>query len=110
VACHAEATAWESTDWPQILTLYDALLAVAPSPVARLNRAIAVRYVHGPQTALDSVELLAPELSHYRLFHATRAELLRDLGRRVEARMADEHALALTANVAERSLLEQRLG
>jgi RNA polymerase sigma-70 factor (ECF subfamily) len=109
VACHAEAPGWEATDWPQILALYDALLALAPSPVARLNRAIAVRYVRGAAAALEDVDRLAPALRHYRLFHATRAELLRDLGRLADARLADEQALSLTSNRAERALLEQRL-
>src|SRR5438067_13248080 len=80
VACHAEARSWETTDWPQILALYDALLALAPSPVASLNRAIAVRFLAGARVALDQVDALGGELSQYRLFHATRAELLRDLG------------------------------
>ncbi|MBV9327741.1 MAG: RNA polymerase sigma factor [Chloroflexi bacterium] len=110
VACHAEAPDWKSTDWPQILALYDALSTLAPSPVVSLNRAIAMRYVYGPAAALAEVDRLAPELSRYRLAHATRAELLRDLGRPLEARLADEQALALTSNPAERSLLEQRLG
>jgi RNA polymerase sigma-70 factor (ECF subfamily) len=109
VACHAEAPSWEATDWPQILALYDALIAIAPSPVASLNRAIAVRYVSGPEAALADVERITPDLTRYRLLHATRAELLRDLGRHVDARLADEQALALTANPAERTLLEQRL-
>jgi len=110
VACHAEANSWEATDWPQILALYNELLWLAPSPVASLNRAIAVRYVEGPSTALAAVDALAPTLGRYHLFHATRAELLRDLGRPGEARLADEQALALTANPAERALLEHRLG
>jgi RNA polymerase sigma-70 factor (ECF subfamily) len=110
VACHAEAPAWEQTDWPQILALYDALLAFAPSPVAALNRAIALRYVHGAAPALDEVEHLADQLGGYRLFHATRAELLRELGRADAARIADARALELTQNPAERDLLEQRLG
>jgi RNA polymerase sigma-70 factor (ECF subfamily) len=110
VACHAEAPSWEGTDWPQILVLYDALLAFAPSPVASLNRAIAVRFVCGAEAALREVDALAPTLSQYRLLHATRAELLRDLGRSAEARLADAQALSLTANPAERRLLEQRLG
>jgi RNA polymerase sigma-70 factor (ECF subfamily) len=109
VACHAESPSWEATDWGQILTLYDALVAIAPSPVVSLNRAIALRYVHGPRAALAEVERIAPELSRYRLVHATRAELLREVGRPLEARLADEQALALTSNPAERSLLEQRL-
>jgi RNA polymerase sigma factor (sigma-70 family) len=109
VACHAEALTWEATDWEQILALYDALLAVAPSPVASLNRAIAVRFVEGARLALDQVDALATALGGYRLFHATRAELLRDLGRPDEARLADARALALTTNSGERRLLEQRL-
>lgn len=109
VACHAEAPSWEVTDWSQILVLYDALLVFAPSPVASLNRAIAVRYVRGPMAALEHVQSLAPALRHYRLFHATRAEFLRDLGKPAEARLADEQALELTDNPAERALLEQRL-
>jgi RNA polymerase sigma-70 factor (ECF subfamily) len=109
VACHAESPSWEATDWGQILALYDALVAIAPSPVVSLNRAIALRYMDGPRAALAEVERIAPELSRYRLVHATRAELLREVGRPLEARLADEQALALTSNPAERSLLEQRL-
>lgn len=109
VACHAEAPSWEATDWQQILALYDALLTLAPSPVARLNRAVALRFVRGPAAALAEVDALAPVLTQYRLLHATRAELLRDLARSDEARAADAQALALTANPAERRLLEQRL-
>jgi RNA polymerase sigma-70 factor (ECF subfamily) len=109
VACHAEAPSWEETDWLQILMLYDTLLRLEPSPVSRLNRAIAVRYVSGPERALREVEELGSVLQQYHLYHATRAELLRDLGRHAEARRADEAALGLTANPAERALLEQRL-
>ncbi len=105
----AKAPSWEATDWRQILALYDALSVLAPSPVASLNRAIAVRYVLGPEAAMCEVERLAGSLDAYRLFHATRAELLRELGRPAEARLADEQALALTNNPAERALLEQRL-
>jgi RNA polymerase sigma-70 factor (ECF subfamily) len=109
VACHAEAPSWEATDWPQIAALYDALLAMAWSPVVALNRAIALRYVYGASHALAEVDVLGAELRSYRLFHATRAELLRELGRPTEARLADTQALALTGNPAERVLLEQRL-
>jgi RNA polymerase sigma factor (sigma-70 family) len=109
VACHAEAATWDDTDWPQILLLYDALARFVDTPVARLNRAIALRFVAGPKAAYDEVENLHTELSEYRLFHATRAELLRDLGRPEEAREADLLAIGLTRNPAERSLLEQRL-
>jgi RNA polymerase sigma-70 factor (ECF subfamily) len=109
VACHAEAERWEDTDWAQIVVLYDMLLYIAPSPVTRLHRAIALRYVTGPAAALSEVEALAGDLNGYHLLHATRAELLRDLGHAELARAADERALALTANPAERSLLGQRL-
>jgi RNA polymerase sigma-70 factor (ECF subfamily) len=109
VACHAEAPGWASTDWVQILVLYDMLLHFAPSVVTRLHRAIALRYVRGPSAALAEVDALAADLSGYHLFHATRAELLRELGRMDEARAADERALGLTGNRAERSLLRQRI-
>ncbi|MGC4836989.1 RNA polymerase sigma factor [Micromonospora vinacea] len=109
VACHAEATRWEETDWTQITVLYDLLLRLAPSPVTRLHRAIALRYVSGPSVALTEVDALAGELNDYHLFHATRAELLRDLGDATQARTADERALALATNPAERSLLRHRL-
>jgi RNA polymerase sigma-70 factor (ECF subfamily) len=109
VACHAEAPRWEDTDWTQIVVLYDMLLHLAPSPVTRLHRAIALRYVTGPTEALSEVEALGPDLDTYHLYHATRAELLRALGRTAEARHADERALTGTANPAEQSLLRQRL-
>ena len=85
------------------------LLYLAPSPVTRLHRAIALRYVTGPGEALSEVETLGPDLDSYHLYHATRAELLRALGRPDEARRADERALTGTANPAEQSLLRQRL-
>ncbi|MGN6793848.1 MAG: RNA polymerase sigma factor [Streptosporangiaceae bacterium] len=109
VACHAEAPSWQHTDWLQITLLYDALIAHLPSPVTRLHRAIALSHVFGPQAALDATDPLAPALDRYHLYHATRAELLRQLGRTAEARQADQRALGLTANPAERALLEQRL-
>ena len=109
VACHAEAPTWAETDWMQILLLYDALLRHQPSPVIRLHRAVAVGHVFGASAALKEVDALTGDLGHYHLYHATRAELLRDLGRPAEARLADESALCLTTNPAERALLEQRL-
>ena len=109
VACHAEAPSWAATDWPQILLLYDALLRQSPSPVIRLHRAVAVGQVLGPQAALDAADALAGDLDRYYLYHATRAAFLRELGRPTPARQADERALGLTANPAERALLEQRL-
>ncbi|MEV1169088.1 DUF6596 domain-containing protein [Nonomuraea sp. NPDC049784] len=109
VACHAEAERFADTDWPQILVLYDMLLYLAPSPVARLHRAIALHYAQGAETALAELKELGQTLERYPLFHATLAELLRDLGRRDEARRADERALELTANPAQQALLEERL-
>jgi RNA polymerase sigma-70 factor (ECF subfamily) len=109
-ACHAEAPSWAETDWPQILVLYDMLLRLNPSPVVRLNRAVALRWVAGPEAALAEVETLAAVLDGYHLLHAVRAELLQELGRREQARAAERCALELTANRAERALLERRLG
>ncbi|WBB69182.1 sigma-70 family RNA polymerase sigma factor [Micromonospora sp. WMMD812] len=109
VACHSEAKQWDDTDWTQILVLYDMLLYLAPSPVIRLHRAIALRYVTGPAAALSEVDALGRHLDNYYLLHATRAEILRDLGRTCEARDADQRALKLTANPAENLVLRQRL-
>ena len=108
-ALHSEAATWEQTDWEEIVALYSLLLAFQPSPVVRLNRAIALRHLAGAGPALAEVEAVAPELDSYHLLHATRAELLRDLGRAGEARAEDEAALKLTQNPAERELLRQRL-
>jgi RNA polymerase sigma-70 factor (ECF subfamily) len=109
-ACHAEARSWRETDWQQIVALYDALLELMPSPVVQLNRAIARRYLDGAEAALPEVDALAEALDDYYLFHSTRAELLRDLGRDIDARAALARALELTANPAERTLLQRRLG
>ncbi|MCW2881521.1 MAG: polymerase subunit sigma-24 [Sphaerisporangium sp.] len=112
VACHAEAQRFDDTDWPQILVLYDMLLYLAPSPITRLNRAIALRYAKGPEEALmelTELEDLQADLERYPLFHATRAELLRDVGRPEDARAYDERALSLTANPAQQALLAERL-
>ncbi|AKJ08729.1 RNA polymerase subunit sigma-24 [Streptomyces incarnatus] len=108
-AVHCEAPGWKETDWPQLLRLYDMLLAVDPSPVVRLNRAVVLSHTDGPATALAEVEALSGPLGRYHLFHATRAALLRDLGRDTEATEADRQALRLTTNPAERSLLTARL-
>ena len=109
VACHAEARRWDETDWPQIFVLYTMLLGVQPSPVTRLHRAIALRYADSPEAALAEVDELADPLDGYHLYHATRAELMRALGRPDAARAADERALILAANPAEIDLLRQRL-
>jgi predicted RNA polymerase sigma factor len=106
---HAAAPSYQDTDWRQIRALYDRLDAFTPSPVVRLNRAVATRFAVGPQAALDEVDQLAADLSGYRLFHAVRAELLAGLGRQDQARSANERALALAANPAERELLARRL-
>ncbi len=97
-ACHAEAPSWAGTDWLQITLLYDALLACSPSPVTRLHRAIALSHVAGPQAALAETDALGSDLDRYHLYHATRAELLRQVGRGAEARQADQRAIGLTAN------------
>ena len=108
-AAHASAPTWDATDWADIVGLYDLLLGLAPSPVAALSRAIARRYLTGAVTALEEVDVLAADLDRYPYFHAARGELLRDLGRGAEAREADERALELTSNPAERDLLLARL-
>jgi len=108
-ALHAAAPTYAETDWQQIRLLYDRLLVMTPSPVVRLNRAVATRYISGPQVALTEVESLAPELDDYRLFHAVRAEMLTAVGRTADARAANERALELAANPAERELLARRL-
>jgi RNA polymerase sigma-70 factor (ECF subfamily) len=109
VACHAEAPDWRATDWEQIVLLYDMLLHLEPSALTRLHRCVALRYVAGPQAALDEVEALSEPLDHYHLYHATRAELLRGLGQSEQARLADQRALELTTNPAEQALLRRRI-
>ncbi|MEI3868412.1 DUF6596 domain-containing protein [Microbacterium sp. CCNWLW134] len=108
-ACHSDTRDGEDTDWPQVLTLYDMLLAYDHSPVVRLNRAVALAEVDGPQAALDEVDALGDALSGYHLWHAVRARMLRQLGQRDAAMAADLHALELTANDAERRLLAARV-
>jgi RNA polymerase sigma-70 factor (ECF subfamily) len=109
LAAHARATSWAETPWPAILALYDTLMRIEPTPVVGLNRALAVAERDGPSAGLDALAPLADRLDGYHLFHAARAEMLRRLGRGGEARAADERALSLTDNPAERRLLEQRL-
>ena len=105
-AVHADAAVVDQTDWPQIVALYDRLLAVAPTPVVALNRAIAIGEVHGPAAALVLVDEL--DLDNYYPFHATRADLLRRLGRPSEAADAYRRAAAMAPTEAERDFL--RLG
>jgi RNA polymerase sigma-70 factor (ECF subfamily) len=105
-AVHADAPTIEETDWSQIVALYDQLLAVAPTPVVALNRAIAIGEVRGPAAALALVDELG--LENYHPFHATRGDLLRRLGRNSEAEAAYERAAAMAPTDAERDFL--RLG
>jgi RNA polymerase sigma-70 factor (ECF subfamily) len=104
-AAHADAATVEETDWPQIVALYDQLLAVTPTPVVALNRAIAIGELHGPAIALALVEEL--DLDRYHPFHATRADLLWRLGRRREATVAYQRAAALAPTDAEREFLRR---
>ncbi|MFD7166336.1 RNA polymerase sigma factor [Streptomyces violascens] len=106
-AVHSDAATPRATDWHQIRQLYDQLLALASTPVVALNRAIAVAETEGPAEALALVDALA--LDSYHLFHATRADLLRRLGRGEEAATAYRKALDRTDNAAERAFLERRL-
>lgn len=108
-ALHAAAPDYSSTDWRQIRLLYGRLQIMTPSPVVRLNLAVATRFVVGPEAALAEIEPLAAELDDYRLFHAVRAELLTAVGRTAEAKAANERALALAVNPAERELIARRL-
>lgn len=107
-SCHALAESWSATDWPLMVRLYDRLLQVQPSPVVRLNRAVALWHVAGAEVALSETDDLVPDLQRYHLLHSTRAELLRELGREDEAQAAWTQALALTLNPAERRHIRAR--
>jgi RNA polymerase sigma-70 factor (ECF subfamily) len=104
-AVHADASTFEETDWSQIVALYDQLLAVAPTPVVALNRAIAIGEVNGPAAALALVDEL--DLDTYHPFHATRGDLLRRLNRHTEAAAAYERAAALAPTDPERDFLRR---
>jgi RNA polymerase sigma-70 factor, ECF subfamily len=106
-AVHSDAPAAAATDWRQVLALYDQLLALAPSPVVALNRAVAVAEVEGPGPALALVDGL--DLGGWHLFHAIRADLLRRLGRDAEAARAYQAAIAGAGNAAERDFLRRSL-
>ena len=107
-AVHTHATSASATDWGQIVTLYDRLFAVDSSPIVRLNRAVAIGERDGPESALAEVERLAQPLDGYHAFHAARADLLRRVGRRDEARDAYTRAIGLTGNRAEQTFLIAR--
>jgi RNA polymerase sigma-70 factor (ECF subfamily) len=105
-AVHTDAPTAGDTDWAQVVQLYDHLLALTPTPIVALNRAIALAEVEGPGPALALVDALA--LDEYHPYHVARADLLHRLGRDAEARAAYDAALALVGNAAERRLIEQR--
>jgi RNA polymerase sigma-70 factor, ECF subfamily len=106
-AVHSDAPTAAHTDWGQILALYDQLLAVSPTPVVALNRAVALAEVKGPQAALAAVDDL-DALGEYHLYHATRADLLTRLDRHAEAATAYARALSLATNATEQAFLEGR--
>jgi RNA polymerase sigma-70 factor (ECF subfamily) len=106
-AVHSDAAYFAATDWSQILALYDQLLAMTPTPVVAMNRAIALGEIQGPQVALDVLDGL--DLGGYHLFHASRADLLHRLGRHVEASQSYARAATLAASDAERVFLMDRL-
>ncbi len=105
-AVHTDAPTAEATDWSQVVQLYDQLMALAPSPVVELNRAVAVAELDGPEVALAQVDRL--DLASYHAWHATRADLLRRLGRPAEACAAYDEAIRTAGNAAERAWLERR--
>jgi RNA polymerase sigma-70 factor (ECF subfamily) len=110
-AVHDEAETWEATDWPEIVGLYDILLRRWPSPIAALNRAVAVGFADGPEAGLEALDRLAlePQLAAYSYVGAARADFLRRLGREAEARVAYEEALLFTENRIERDFLSEQI-
>ena len=110
-AVHAEAESTAATDWRQIVALYNQLVRIHPSPVARLNRAVAIAMRDGPEAGLTHIDavLAHGELANYYLAHSARADMCRRLGRTAEARASYEKALALTQQEPERQFLARRL-
>jgi RNA polymerase sigma-70 factor (ECF subfamily) len=107
-AVHTSALDARDTDWSQVVALYDQLIWLDPSPVVALNRAIAVAEVDGPDVALATIDRLEPELNSYHPFHATRADLLRRLGRSRDAHDSFDRAIELSGNTAETAYLIRR--
>jgi len=107
-AVHTSARDVRDTDWTQVVALYDQLVAIDPSPIVGLNRAIAVAELDGPEVALATVDRLEDRLSGYHAYHAARADLLRRLGRSQESRAAYSRAIELAGNTAETAYLERR--
>ncbi|MFI0453483.1 RNA polymerase sigma factor [Actinomadura sp. 6N118] len=107
-AVHTSARDIRDTDWSQVLTLYDQLLRLDPSPIIALNRAIAVAELDGPQVALAAIDRLQNQLAGYHAYHATRADLLRRLGQSQQSRAAYDKAIELAGNTAETAYLTRR--
>jgi RNA polymerase sigma-70 factor, ECF subfamily len=107
-AVHTSAPDVRDTDWSQVLALYDQLVRLDPSPVIALNRAIAVAELDGPQVALAAVDRLEHKLAGYHAYHATRADLLRRLGRSQQSRAAYDKAIELAGNTAQTAYLTRR--
>jgi RNA polymerase sigma-70 factor, ECF subfamily len=107
-AVHTSARDVRDTEWSQIVALYDQLVRLDPSPIVALNRAVAVAELDGPEVALAAVDRPADELAGYHAYHATRADLLRRLGRSQESRAAYDKAIELTGNTAQTAYLTRR--
>ena len=107
-AVHTDARHFRNTDWSQVIALYDQLVRLDPSPIARLNRAIAVAELDGPEVALAEIQSLP--LEGYHAFHAANADLLRRLGRNEESRAAYDRAIGLAGNKAAVAYLTRRRG
>ena len=107
-AVHTSARDMRDTDWSQVVALYDQLTRLDPSPVVALNRAVAVAELDGPEVALAEIDHLEGALAGYHAFHATRADLLRRLGRGRDARAAYDRAIELAGNTAEMAYLTGR--
>jgi RNA polymerase sigma-70 factor, ECF subfamily len=110
-AVHAQAGSVAATDWRQIVTLYDRLAEIQPSPVVQLNRAVAIAMRDGPEAGLAQIDAVLEhgELADYYLAHSARADMYRRLGRTAEARSSYEKALALTQQEPERQFLQERI-
>ena len=109
-AVHTDAPSARDTDWSQIVALYDRLIAIDPSPIVRLNRAIAIAELDGPDVALAELDRIDEALQSYHTYHAARADLLRRVGRSNDSRTAYDHAIRLAGNPAERAYLTRRRG
>ncbi len=107
-AVHTDAPSARDTDWSQIVALYDRLIRLDPSPIVRLNRAIAIAELDGPDVALAEIDRLGETLDGYHAYHAARADLLRRVGRSDESRTAYDRAIQLAGNPAERAYLARR--